>query len=216
VRHEITRANKARAAARRLLAFRRGEPHVTGAEVFPLLGALRSLPPEEYAPLAWEAADDFARRAPLAGSRILLAGAPADNTALHAAVEARGAIVVAEAGPWGSNVAGDDVDTAGDPLAVIADHYRIQSFGARTPARVLQAAITEALVGVDAVVVSLPPDDAVFGWDYPALRDLLATKRIPHACLHSDPSGPLSPDDNARLDTLVREAAAGKEVSVGH
>jgi hypothetical protein len=64
--------------------------------------------------------------------------------------------------------------------------------------------------------VSLPPDDAVFGWDYPALRDLLATRRIPHTCLYSDPNGALSPDDSARLDALVRAAAAGKEVSVGH
>ena len=29
---------------------------------------------------------------------------------------------------------------------------------------------------VDAVVVSLPPDDAVFGWDYPALRDVLQAR----------------------------------------
>ncbi len=29
---------------------------------------------------------------------------------------------------------------------------------------------------VDAVVVSLPPEDAVFGWDYPALRDMLQAR----------------------------------------
>ena len=39
---------------------------------------------------------------------------------------------------------------------------------------------------VDAVVVSLPPDDAVFGWDYPALRDVLEARRIPHVCLRGD------------------------------
>jgi hypothetical protein len=70
-------------------------------------------------------------------------------------------------------------------------------------------------VGVDAVVVSLPPDDAVFGWDYPALRDLLAARRIPHTCLSGDPYTPLPPDDCARLDTLMRDAAARKEVGVG-
>ena len=108
VHHEIARTNKARAAARRLLAFRRGDPHVTGAEVFPLLGAFWNLPPEEYAALAGEAADDFVRRAPLAGPRVLLAGAPADSASLHSAIEARGAIVVAEAGPWGSEMAADE------------------------------------------------------------------------------------------------------------
>jgi benzoyl-CoA reductase/2-hydroxyglutaryl-CoA dehydratase subunit BcrC/BadD/HgdB len=220
VRHEIARTNKARAAARRLLALRGGEPRVTGAEVFPLLGAFWNLPPEEYAALAGEAADDIARRAPLAGPRVLLAGAPVDSAALHAAIEARGAIVTAEAGPWGSamdadNLDGlDSLDSNSDPVAALAERYSNHTSGARTPVDTPRA--TDVVdVGVDAVVVSLPPDDAVFGWDYPALRDLLAAKRIPHICLHGDPYGPLSPDDSAQLDTLMRDAAARKEVGVG-
>jgi hypothetical protein len=215
VRHEITRANGARAAARRLIALRRGEPRVTGAEVLPLLGAFWSLPPEEYATLAEEAADDIARRAPLAGLRVLLAGAPVDSPALHAAIESRGAIVVAEAGPWGSDMAADDLDGGKDPITALAERYRTHTIGARTPAGILRASTARALDSVDAVVMSLPPDDAVFGWDYPALRDLLATRRIPHICLHGDPYEPLSPDDSALLDTLVAGAAARKEVRVG-
>jgi benzoyl-CoA reductase/2-hydroxyglutaryl-CoA dehydratase subunit BcrC/BadD/HgdB len=218
VRHEITRTNKARAAVRRLLALRAGEPRVTGAEVFPLLGAFWNLPPEEYAALAEEAANDFARRAPLAGPRVLLAGAPVDSPALHAAIETRGAIVVAEAGPWGSDRAADDLECGSDPIAALAERYRTHTLGARTPADILRASTTRALDGVDAVVVSLPPDDAVFGWDYPALRDLLAARRIPHACLHGEPYGPLSPDDSARLDTLMSDtlaSSASKEVRVG-
>jgi benzoyl-CoA reductase/2-hydroxyglutaryl-CoA dehydratase subunit BcrC/BadD/HgdB len=215
VQHEIARTNKARAAARRMLAFRRGVPHVTGAEVFPLLGAFWNLPPEEYAPLAGEAADDFARRVPLGGPRVLLAGAPVDSTALHEAIELRGAIVVAEAGPWGSDMAADDLDSASDPIAALAGRYRTHTLGARTPSGSLRASTARALDGVDAVVISLPPDDAVFGWDYPVLRDLLATRRIPHVYLQGDPCDSLSPDDVARLDTLMRDAAARKEVSVG-
>ena len=214
VQLEITRANNARAAARRLLAFRRGEPHVTGTEVFPMLGAFWSLPPEEYVALAWDAADDFARRAPLAGPRVLLAGAPVDSPALHAAIESRGAIVVAESGPWGSAMAADNLDAGDDPFAALAEKYGTHTIGARTSAAVLRASTVRALDGVDAVVVSLPPDDAAFGWDYPALRDLLKEKNIPHICVFSDPNG-LSSDDSARLDKLVSDVAARKEVNVG-
>jgi benzoyl-CoA reductase/2-hydroxyglutaryl-CoA dehydratase subunit BcrC/BadD/HgdB len=215
VRHQIARTGKARAAVRRLLALRGGEPHVSGAEVFPLLGAFWNLPPEEYAALAGQAADNLTRRAPLAGPRVLLAGTPVDDPALHAAIESRGAIVVAEAGPWGSALAVNEQDSGSDPIAALAERYRTHTFGARTPAATLRASTARALDGVDAVVVSLPPDDAVFGWDYPALRDLLAARRIPHICLHSDPCEPLSPDDSARLDTLMRDAAARKEVNIG-
>lgn len=216
VRQEIVQANKARAAARRLLALRSGPPRVRGAEVFPLLGAFWSLPPEEYAELAEEVANDFARRVPLASVRVLLTGAPVDSPALHAAIEAHGGVVVAETGPWAS-VVEDEVDIlnkGSDPIAVLAGIYSTQTLGARTPADAMRASTARFLDGADAVVVSLPPDDAVFGWDYPALRDLLAAKRIPHVCLHGDPHGPLLPDDSARLGMLMRDAAARKEVGV--
>jgi benzoyl-CoA reductase/2-hydroxyglutaryl-CoA dehydratase subunit BcrC/BadD/HgdB len=180
-----------------------------------MLGAFRSLPPEEYVALAWDAADDFARRAPLAGPRVLLAGAPVDTPALHAVVESRGAIVVAETGPWGSAMAAHNVDAGQDPVAALAENYCTHTIGSRTPAAVVRALTGSALEGVDAVVLSLPPDDAAFGWDYPALRDLLDEKHIPHTCVCSDPNGPLTSDDSARLEALVSAALARKEISVG-
>jgi hypothetical protein len=60
----------------------------------------------------------------------------------------------------------------------------------------------------------LPPDDAVFGWDYPALRRLLETKRIPHICLRGDPCRPMSPEDAEQLDKLTNVALARSEVRV--
>jgi hypothetical protein len=44
------------------------------------------------------------------------------------------------------------------------------------------------LGGVDAVIMSLPPDDASFGWDYPRARDLLARHSLPHLVLRCDPA----------------------------
>jgi benzoyl-CoA reductase/2-hydroxyglutaryl-CoA dehydratase subunit BcrC/BadD/HgdB len=202
VAHEIAQANAARAAARRLLALRRGVPHVTGTEVFPLLGAFWQMAPDRYAALAGDAADQLATRPPLAGPRVLLAGAPADSPSLHEVIESLGAVVVAEVSPWGSGVAGEDVGTQGDPITGLADKYRLDAIGARTPIDTLTR-WTGHLLDVDAVVVSLPPDDVVFGWDYPALREVLDARRIPHTCLRSDPYQPLSPGDHARLDSLV-------------
>jgi 2-hydroxyglutaryl-CoA dehydratase, D-component len=206
LRLEITRANVARSAVRRLVALRHVVPRIKGAEVFPLLGAFWQLLPNNYALLAAEAADDMAQRPPLEGPRVLLAGAPVDSPALHAAIESHGAIVVEEVGPWGSGAGGDDVDCSGDPMLALADKYRRDATGPRTPIGPLRGSISRMLENIDAVVVSIPPEDTAFGWDYPALRDLLAVRRIPHTCLCGDPYGPLTASDHDRLDMLVGAA----------
>jgi benzoyl-CoA reductase/2-hydroxyglutaryl-CoA dehydratase subunit BcrC/BadD/HgdB len=209
LQEEIADTNTARAAARRLLALRRGTPKIKGAEVFPLLGAFWNMAPEEYSVLAGEAADEIERRPGLTGLRVVLTGAPVDGTALHDAIESRGAIVVAEVSPWGTGVAGNDV-SGDDPIAALAEKYRTDVIGPRTSADSLLGAVARLLDEVDAVVVSLPPDDAVFGWDYPALRRLLETKRIPHVCLRGDLCRPMPAEDAAQLDKLTNA-----EVRVG-
>jgi hypothetical protein len=217
LRHEIARANAARAAARRVAALRRIVPRVTGTEAFPLLAAFWELDPDAYVEMANDAARRIAARPPLAGPRVLLTGAPVDGGTLHQAIESHGAVVVAEVGPWGSGVAGggvagsgvadDDVRIDDDPVAALADAYRAGSIGARTPVDALRRWTGRMLDEVDAVVVSLPPDDAVFGWDYPALRDRLAARGIPHACLRGDPYDAPGPADHARLAALVSAAS---------
>jgi len=215
LRCEIERTNMARAAARRLTAQRRGTPRVTGSEVFPLLGAFWCLAPEDYATLAAEAADDIERRSPLVGPRVLLAGAPLDCAALHAAVESRGAVVVDEVGPWGNEAAGNDVVCEGDPITALSDKYRADVIGPRTPAVAMRNSITHALEQVDAIVFSLPPEDTAFGWDYPALRSVFERKCIPHSCLYGDPYQPLSDSDAARLDDLITAAETRMEARHG-
>ncbi len=117
-------------------------------------------------------------RPPLAGPRVLLAGAPVDGPALHAAIESHGAVVVAksargEAAQPETTCACDD-----DPFAALADKYRARCD------RCAHAGRRAARAGSSACsTTSTPsscrcrPDDAVFGWDYPALRDLLAGAR---------------------------------------
>jgi hypothetical protein len=140
---------------------------------------------------------------------------PVDGHSLHEAIESHGAVVVAEVGPWGSGAAGDDVRIDDDPVAALADKYRADSIGARTPVDSLRRLTQSLLNEVDAVVVSLPPDDAVFRWDYPALRDVLQARRIPHVCLRRDPHETLTPADHAALDAMVSAASRRQEARHG-
>jgi benzoyl-CoA reductase/2-hydroxyglutaryl-CoA dehydratase subunit BcrC/BadD/HgdB len=211
----IARANEARAAARRLGAFRGIVPRVTGAEVFPLLADFWELEPERYVAAVNGATSAFAKRPALSGPRVLLAGAPVDGPELHQAIESHGAIVVAEAGPWGSGAAGDDIPIDDDPCRAVAEKYRADAVGARTPAASLRHRMDSLLDHVDAVVVSLPPEDAVFGWDYPALRDLLQARGIPHVCLRGDQYQAPTPDEHAQLDVMVSAASMLQEARHG-
>ena len=215
LRREITRANAARAAARRLVGLRRIVPRVTGTDVFPLLAAFWEMEPDRYVEMASEAVSRIAARPPLTGPRVLLTGAPVDRHTLHETIESHGALVVDEVGPWGSGAAGEDVRIDDDPVAALADKYRADSIGARTPVDELRRVTQSRLDEVDAVVVSLPPDDAVFGWDYPALRDVLNARRIPHVCLRCDPYERPTPADHAALDAMVSAASRLQEARHG-
>jgi hypothetical protein len=207
---QIALANRARAAARRLDALRRHAPRVAGAEALPLLGAFWQLPSERYAALATTAAESIAARSALTAPRVLLAGTPVDSTVLHSAIEAEGAVVVAELSPFGSGVARGAV---GASLASLVEHYR-ESLTARMPVAALLGRIEQALDGVDAVVVSLPADDASFGWDYPRIRELLGTKSVPHTVLEGDPSSP-TPVDRERIAALVAKLPRQREARGG-
>ena len=212
---EIARANAARTAVRRLLAFRRIVPRVTGTEVFPLLAGFWELEPERYVAAVNGAVSAFAKRPALSGPRVLLTGVPVDGAELHQAIESHGAIVVAEVGPWGSGAAGDDVRADDDPIRAVADRYRADAVGARTPAASLLRWTERMLGGVDAVVVSLPPEDAVFGWDYPALRDMLQARGIPHVSLRGDQYQTPTAEEHAQLDAMIATASTLQEARHG-
>ncbi len=215
VRLEIDNTNRARAAARRVQALRAGAPRVAGADALPLLGAFWQLDPERYAALAAAAADSLRRHAPLEGPRVLLAGAPVDGTALHEAIEAEGAVVVAELTPFGSCGTGVDVEPSGDAFAALVEHCARESIGARLPVDALMRRLAGLLVDVDAVVISLPPDDASFGFDYPRYRGLLAQHEIQHTVVRGDPAGGVTAADREHIRALVGCARARPEAARG-
>jgi benzoyl-CoA reductase/2-hydroxyglutaryl-CoA dehydratase subunit BcrC/BadD/HgdB len=208
VHDQIANANRARAAVRRLRALRAGAPRIGGADALPLLGAFFEVEPARYAALAAAAADSIGSRAALVGPRVLLAGAPVDSPALHAAIEAEGAVVVEEQSPFGGAGSSADVDPSGDAFAALALHYRGQSIDARLPVDALLRRLDDALGTVTAAIVSLPPDDASFGWDYPRIRELLARRAVPHAVLTGDPAFGATAAERARIRTVLRAAPA--------
>jgi benzoyl-CoA reductase/2-hydroxyglutaryl-CoA dehydratase subunit BcrC/BadD/HgdB len=211
----IVSANRARAAARRLHALRAEAPPLAGAEALPLLGAFWQLEPERYASAANAAAESLAGRVPLKGPRVLVAGVPVDGPTLHAAIEAEGAVVVAEMSPFGGCGTTTDVDPTGDALAALAHHYGRESIDARVPVDAWMRTLGDALHAAQAVVLSLPPDDASFGWDYPRIRDLLARHAIPHIVLRGDPTFPPSAVERARIRSLLAGPLGRREVHCG-
>ena len=98
-----------------------------------------------------------------------------DTPDFCAAIEAHGAIVVAEDDWWGSRAAGQDIDTTADPIRAIFEKYY---FDAPSP-RVFPSDDCRRLVPigkhteVDGVIFYLPHEDDVIGWDYPRLRAFL-------------------------------------------
>ncbi len=215
LQREIALADAGRAAARRIIELRLGEPRASGRETLPLLGAFWQLPPGRYAALAHAAAEEIAGRSSLAKPRVLLAGAPVDSPVVHEAVEVAGGVVVGEVSPFGSGVAGDDVGVEGDPVRALADKYRRDSIDARMPVQVFRHWIERLLGAVDAVLVSLPPYDAVFGWDYPALSTVLDRHSIPHAVVESDPAVGLTAAEQERITALVADVSRRKASRYG-
>ena len=124
---------------------------------YPLLGALWQLEPERYGRAAEAAADRLADRPTLDGPRVLLAAAPIDSTALHAAIEADGAVVVAELSPFGSGGVGADVEAAGDPFAALAEHYRRERSTRAFQSGAPMGKLEHVLGGVAAVVIRYRP-----------------------------------------------------------
>jgi hypothetical protein len=156
-----------------------------------------------------------ARCPPLEGPRVLLAGAPVDGTALHAAIEAEGGVVVAELSPFGSSGTSTDVVDSDEPFAALTNHYRNASIDARLLVDAFMRKLDEALNVAQAVVLSLPPDDASFGWDYLRVRQLLARHAMPHAVLTGDPTSPVTAPDRERIRALLDTVSDRQEVTCG-
>lgn len=181
--------NAWRAEVRQLLDLRRRR-RVTGVEAFDALSRRRSMTRSEHARALAElngrltaAADDMP-----AGPAVLLAtGEPLYHDLLHRAVEATGAIVVAEDSEWGSRLAGDDVQEASH--AALRDKYWADATGPEL--RPFEARAAWLLGAVEQyrpqiVVIWIPPSDVLFGWDYPRLAEHIRAAGVQPVLLRTD------------------------------
>jgi benzoyl-CoA reductase/2-hydroxyglutaryl-CoA dehydratase subunit BcrC/BadD/HgdB len=188
LRRDIAAGNLARAAARKLVQLREASaPRLYGSDALVLLGARYFVDAAVYARLAEAAIREISQAPPLSASRILIKGYALDHNALHREIESHGAIVFAEDDVWGSRSATADIATTGDPLDAICDHYYSHVTSPRVfPLEVADKWFRDHARLADGVVFYLPPDDDVFGWDYPRHRDYLDQLGIPHLLLRVD------------------------------
>jgi benzoyl-CoA reductase/2-hydroxyglutaryl-CoA dehydratase subunit BcrC/BadD/HgdB len=181
----IAEGNAARQAIRELLREREcPAPRLSGTDALALIGAWYFMDRAEYAPLARDALREIQTRPPLAGPRILIKGSAQDAPDFCAAIEAQGAIVVAEDDWWGSRAAGQDIDATADPIQAIFEKYYFDAPSPRVfPSEIADAWFHRKASEVDGVIFYLSHEDDVIGWDYPRLRAFLHERAIPHAML---------------------------------
>jgi benzoyl-CoA reductase/2-hydroxyglutaryl-CoA dehydratase subunit BcrC/BadD/HgdB len=184
----IAEGNAARQVIRELLQHREGNaPRLSGSEALALIGAWYFVDRTEYARLARQALEQIQTRAPLHGPRLLIKGPPLDNPDFCSAIEAHGAIVVAEDDWWGSRAAGLDIDTAGEPIQAIFEKYYFDAPSPRIfPSEIGDDWFRQKASEVDGVIFYLPQEDDVIGWDYPRLRAFLDQRSIPHLMLRTE------------------------------
>jgi len=204
LRDAIVESNRAREGARALLRLRE-DGRLCGSEALPLLGAFYFMDRGEYATLALAAARELAERPRISGPRVLIKGCPLDHSDLHCAIEAHGAVVAGEDDWWGSRIAGQDVRQQGDPIEAVFEKYYLDAPGPRVfPPSAADEWFAQTAAKVDGVVFYLPPEDDVFGWDFPRQRAVLELRGVPHLLIRDDASqGDLSSECHDRIEEFV-------------
>lgn len=205
----IKESNRARAALRRLHNLRRGEkPRICGSDAHAITGALYFMDRKEYARLVDEVCRESKAARPLRGPRLLIKGTPLHHARLHQALEAHDAVVVAEDDWWGSRAADATIVPARGSASVvkaILENYYLHAPSPRvSPAAAADRWFQNAVRRVDGVVFYLPPDDDVYGWDYPRQRDFLHKRAIPSLLIREDASRGLSDDTTARVQEFLK------------
>jgi benzoyl-CoA reductase/2-hydroxyglutaryl-CoA dehydratase subunit BcrC/BadD/HgdB len=206
----IEEANAARQAIRQLLALRHGtQPRLTGTEALKLIGAQYFMDRAQYAKLATEAAIELSQRNPLKGARILVKGAPLHHTGLHASLEQHEAVVVAEDDWWGSRSLSNDIPLEGDLIRAIFKSYYLDAPSPRVfPLATADEWFSAAVQQVDAVVFYLPPEDTVWGWDYPRQQQMLQQRGIPSLLVREDATATLAPEWHGKVEEFLSQFAA--------
>lgn len=185
---EIFAANAQRARLRQLLALRaESGPRLSGVQALELLRAVSRLPVEAADQLI--TATD-ASAAPVEGRRVFVTGGAHETSAVYAAIEAAGCVIVGEDHDWGAPWASQDVDEGLDPFEALVARWRspVPSLPTASSAVRAQALAAQAkALGVEAVFHIRFPGDESAPWDVHDSRKALDGVGVPLLTLKLDP-----------------------------
>jgi benzoyl-CoA reductase subunit C len=190
IRRSIALYNRMRQLIGQLYQHRREHPGTIGAaELFAVVQAGTRMMPEDFIPLLESLLDDIATRKPLVRDsvRVVLEGSfcEAPPLELIEAIEAAGCQIVDDDLAIGWRIFRDDVPTAGDPVANLADAYLASSVytSVRHDSRLPR---TEGLLqrvkesGAEAVIFAAAKFCEPALLDYVLFRRTLDDRNIPH------------------------------------
>ena len=208
----VTESNRARAALRQLQNLRMGDaPRISGTDALAISGALYFTDRAIYAKCVDRACREMKSSKPLRGPHLLIKGTPLYHPRFHQALEAHGAVVTAEDDWWGTRAASANIRSARSMQALVRSVFENYYLCAPSP-RVAPAAAADLWFQrtvkreIDGVVFYLPPDDDVYGWDYPRQRDFLRASGIPSLLIREDASRSLSVEMSGRLRAFIETA----------
>jgi 2-hydroxyglutaryl-CoA dehydratase D-component len=215
----IAESNHARMALRHLQNLRAaGAPRISGTDALAISGALYFMGRAAHAKLAETAWREIKSTKPLPGPRLLIKGTALHHPKLHQALESHGAVVTAEDDWWGARAVGPNIRSArssSDSIRTIFENY---FFHAPSP-RVSPAAAADRWFQktvsrrIDGVVFYLPPDDDVYGWDYPRQHDFLVARGIPSLLIREDAGRGLSALTVAQIQHFIQSIRRSRHVS---
>ncbi|MBM3254379.1 MAG: 2-hydroxyacyl-CoA dehydratase [Candidatus Omnitrophica bacterium] len=202
LRVSIALHNKNRALVRQLYEFRKPNPPlVLGSEVLKIISAVLSLPVDESNELLKELIRELKERKDRPQNkpgRLLIYGSKLDNAELIEMIEASGAHVVMDDLCFGYRPFAYDVETKGDPLKNIGDHYLDKIPCPRFCADTVVAhqADLQARFGhlldyakdynINGVIIQIITYCDPYAFDLPELREFFKTAGLPVLVLEHD------------------------------
>jgi 2-hydroxyglutaryl-CoA dehydratase, D-component len=205
----VAESSRARAALIKLQLLRSSaSPRISGTDALAISGAFYFMDRAAFARLAETACREAGSAKPLRGPRLLVKGTPLYHRKLHQALEAHGAVVTAEDDWWGARAADRIIPsrhTFAAATRAIFDTYYLHAPSPRvSPAAAADRWFKESVKrGIDGVVFYLPPDDDVYGWDYPRQREFLRARRIPSLLVREDASRGCTTKVRAMIQAFV-------------
>jgi benzoyl-CoA reductase/2-hydroxyglutaryl-CoA dehydratase subunit BcrC/BadD/HgdB len=196
---EIARANAQRLRLKQVLDRRAAPtPLMGGVQALDLLRALGRASATESDSLIFAA---LAGTGPQVGRRVLVTGAPHETSAVYAAIEAAGCVIVGEDHDWGDPWAARMLDESLDPFEALLRRWEAPppgAVGGSSLARAKALAARAKAMDVDAVVHIRLPGDEASPWDVARVREALAAVEKPLLSLKLE-----SKPDEAKLADVL-------------